>query len=293
MKPMLTPRDLARAIGVSESAVRRWVDAGHIPVTRTAGRHRRIALEDALRYVRQMRAEVTHPEALGLPHLPLAQGPTEEEALFQALAAGDARQFRGLLVGTYLSGRAVARVFDGSLRGALERLAAQGTRGGRGRAVERRGVDVCVQGLAQLRLLLAPGPEAPLALGASPPGDPTPLPSMLAAATLADAGFREQNLGPEMPLEPLGALALEQRARLVWLAINATNDPKKLVAEIEQLAGRLGAAGTPLLLGGRLVREVVLADRPNLHVVGAYAEMAAYARALRLADASGSQERSR
>ena len=46
----LSPRQLAVAIGVSESSLKRWADDGRLAVERTAGGHRRIPLPEAVRW---------------------------------------------------------------------------------------------------------------------------------------------------------------------------------------------------------------------------------------------------
>ena len=66
---LLTPKDLADAIGASERSVRRWLDAGTVKVTRTAGGHRRIALEEAVRFIRASGQQVVRPEILGVQGL--------------------------------------------------------------------------------------------------------------------------------------------------------------------------------------------------------------------------------
>ncbi len=104
---------------------------------------------------------------------------------------------------------------------------------------------------------------------------------MMAAAVLADAGFREANHGPDTPVEPLGQLASDCQARLVWLSITATANKDKLLSEIDRLSRRLHELRVPLVLGGRLVRDFVVRDRPNLHVVSTMAELTAFARGLR------------
>ena len=60
-KSLLTPKELAEAIGASESSIRRWVDTGDIRVARTAGGHRRITLSEAIRFIRQIEAPVVRP----------------------------------------------------------------------------------------------------------------------------------------------------------------------------------------------------------------------------------------
>src|SRR6185295_13435922 len=92
-KSLLTPRELADAIGASESALRRWVDAGDIHMSRTAGGHRRIPVQEAIRFIRESGATVVRPEILGLaglesaPMIPptRANAPSTVDALFDAL----------------------------------------------------------------------------------------------------------------------------------------------------------------------------------------------------------------
>ena len=88
-KSLLTPKDLADAIGASESALRRWVDGGRIRMLRTAGGHRRIPLQEAIRFVRQTGATIVRPELLGLNQLAVeieaSAGPPRDDALFNAL----------------------------------------------------------------------------------------------------------------------------------------------------------------------------------------------------------------
>ena len=63
---LLTPKDLADAIGASESSLRRWVDSGRVKMSRTAGGHRRIPLAEAIRFIRETHATVVRPDLLGL-----------------------------------------------------------------------------------------------------------------------------------------------------------------------------------------------------------------------------------
>src|SRR5215211_2356769 len=67
---LLTPKDLADAIGASESSLRRWVDSGRVKMSRTAGGHRRIPLAEAIRFIRETHATVVRPDLLGLGATP-------------------------------------------------------------------------------------------------------------------------------------------------------------------------------------------------------------------------------
>jgi len=66
MKPTLSPKELAEAIGVSESSIKRWADGGRLAVQRTAGGHRRIPREEALRFLREEGLRPVRPEILGV-----------------------------------------------------------------------------------------------------------------------------------------------------------------------------------------------------------------------------------
>ena len=50
VEDQLTTRQVAEALSVSESSVKRWCDQGAIPTIRTVGGHRRIPLDGLLRF---------------------------------------------------------------------------------------------------------------------------------------------------------------------------------------------------------------------------------------------------
>ena len=67
MRELLTPKQVARAIQVSESSVKRWCDKGAIPTRYTAGGHRRIPLSGLMQFLRATKHELIAPEVIGLP----------------------------------------------------------------------------------------------------------------------------------------------------------------------------------------------------------------------------------
>ncbi len=57
----LNTHQVAKAIGVSESSLKRWCDKGMLATQRTAGGHRRLTIEAVLEFVRGTGQEMASP----------------------------------------------------------------------------------------------------------------------------------------------------------------------------------------------------------------------------------------
>lgn len=283
-KAFLTPRDLADALGVSESSLKRWADDGVIPVSRTAGGHRRIAIADAVRFARESGLHVEHPEALGLEEIVPAGAAREggtSEALFAAFLRDDWRVARGLVVGAYLAGQSVATICDGPIREALGRAGELWQHGSEGIVIEHRAVDTCLQALSFIRSLIpAAASDAPVALGAAVAGDPYVLPSLSAAVVLADAGYRDVNLGPTMPTAALASAAERYAPRLVWRTTSIPTDHETLRRDVAGVLERL-AEPAVLVVGGRGMPPGLFTYSNRVHHLGSMSELAGFARGVR------------
>ena len=82
---LLSPRDLAQAMGVSESSIKRWADDGKIMITSTQGGHRKIQREEAVRFIRERGMKVPFPQHLGLGAVSSAE--QDEDSLNSRLKA--------------------------------------------------------------------------------------------------------------------------------------------------------------------------------------------------------------
>lgn len=284
-RSLLTPKDLADAIGASESALRRWVDGGRIRMSRTAGGHRRIPLPEAIRFIRQTGATIVRPELLGLNPLELdaeaSAAASRDDALFNALSAGNRAVARGLIMSSYLEGLGLAALFDGPIRSAMDRIGQLWQHEPRGIMVEHRATGICAETIVELRGLLPVADEhSPLAIGGAPQDDPYQLPSMMAAAVLADAGYRDINFGPNTPVELLAHEAIDRKAALVWLSVSAEQDEKPFRAAIKKLAGELAGHRIDLILGGRFSHACLPRSMPNVMLVASMSDLAATARGM-------------
>lgn len=232
---LLSPRELAEALGVSESSLKRWVDSGKIRATKTEGGHRRIALVEAVRFVRDTGSPVARPELLDMPEIAVANQRSMNGAqqFLDHLLDGDVVGARGWLLGRYLAGATIAELCDGPVRDAMTRIGELWTHDERGVYIEHRATDVCLQALAHLRGMLGPTIEAPLALGGTPAKDPYLVASFMAATVIAAAGVRAMNLGPDTPLSAMKQAVHAHQPRLVWVSASAPM-PDELAREFAQ-----------------------------------------------------------
>ena len=280
MQSYLSPRDLARAVGVSESSMKRWADGGAIQMTRTAGGHRRIPRQEAIRFIRETKARVLRPELLGFAEAERAPE-SSEDSLFEALRRGSRDQVLGLVQGWFLAGRPLAWIFDGPVADAMERIGRLWEHGPDGILREHRATDLCVQAVTQVRLALPrTGADALSAVGAAPSGDPYLLPTLMAAAVVEEAGMRPVNLGPETPLAVLQDAAEQQRAALVWLSASTVEGAESTKAALPKIMEALAPLGTHVMIGGRAAHLLDPFGSPQLTLATHMAELAAFAKGL-------------
>ena len=253
---LLSTRELSDALGVSESSLKRWIDAGKIAASRTEGGHRRVALAEALRFIRESGSAVVRPDVLGLPAAK-ARGP---ERLVDYLRAGDVPGAGAWLTARYLEGATVASLADGPIREAMHAVGELWLHDADGVFVEHRATDACLQAIAQLRAMLpAPPPRAPCAVGGAPAGDPYLVASQLAAMVAVEAGMRAVNLGPDVPVSALVRAVSELKPAMVWISISSPL-PAPLATALARALDQLPRA-TSVIVGGREAAGVKLPER--------------------------------
>lgn len=255
MERRFSPAQLGPILGVSESTIKRWVDAGKLPSVRTAGGHRRIALPDLVGFLRASGCEVPSVESLGLVAGGTRRGEANgltPERLARLLLDGESETVRTLLLTQFTTGRAVEEMLDRLVGPAMVEV---------GALWERRQIDVYQEHLAtqlawrillELRRLLPAAPaSAPLALGGAPEGDPYLLPTLMAEMTLAEMGWRTLNLGPDVPVDSLRVAVTRHRPRLVWVSITSRRLTPRFLGGYPRLFAVVQERGAGLVLGGQ------------------------------------------
>ena len=269
-RKLLSPRDLAEAIGSSESSIKRWTDQGLLKVTRTAGGHRRIATTDAIQFIRHNTCPVIKPEILGLPASLASEEPQDIDStkadpnrvFLDLLQAGHDVGARNHVPGRFLAGESVASLADGPMRAAMEVIGANWEHGPEGIYVEHRATEICAGLLRDLRAFVSPARPIGRAIGGAISGDPYRLPPLAVAATLADCGLQTVNLGANTPIEVLEVASIgsppTERPRLVWICISVTTHPESLRDSILAFSKRCREHDMLLAIGGRDAHKIDL-----------------------------------
>jgi excisionase family DNA binding protein len=280
-----SPKELAAVVGVSQSSIKRWVDAGHIGVTRTAGGHRRISRSAALQFIRSRRMRVVRPDLLGIPDFanvdqPLEAAPLSGEFLHRLLVAGQTAQIRRVVTAAFLSGTNMATLFDGPIADALSRIGEIWKTDQRGVFIEHGATSMFIEIIGQLVALTGePGEDSPLAIGGAPAADPHVIPSQMAAAVLGEAGWRTINMGPDTPAHAILDACDMYQPNLVWLAVKSRLSPAEL-GELSDLCTRVAESGVATVVGGREVERTRAQWPESASVVLTMTDLFAMARGL-------------
>jgi MerR family transcriptional regulator, light-induced transcriptional regulator len=267
MNKQLTPRQVARAMGVSEASLKRWCDRELIPSVRTAGGHRRLELGAVLQFLRESGRPLPAPEVLGLPSA-VGKGPqvmanVAREAT-EALVAGDEERMRSLVISLFLSNHAVAEIGDEIIARAFADLGDRWQHGTLAVYEERRACEIVTRLLHELwRALPRRGDDAPLAVGGTLAGDPYTVANTLVEVALRDARWRTVNLGCGLPAATVAAALTDLRPQLLWLSLTSSPAAEEAVAGAPELTSAARMAGTRIVLGGRAVDESLLERMPG------------------------------
>jgi len=198
MEKPFTPKQVALAIGVSESSVKRWCDKGKIFTKYTAGGHRRISTSGLLTFLRNSRHELRDPQAIGLPdRLPIVALSQEDlqVKIVNALTAGDEVALTQIAIELFLAEHSIAKICDEYIATALHKVGDLWQCNKIEVYQERLACQMSQRILALLRNMIPAPPEnAPVAIGAAPAGDLYSLPSMMVECAIGQFGSRDTNL---------------------------------------------------------------------------------------------------
>ena len=253
MQDLVTPKQVARAIGVSESSLKRWCDSGLIPSIRTAGGHRRIPISGVISYLRSTQQALVAPELIGLP---ATSGESERvvtrgrSQLRDSLLNGDEERSRQIVFDLYLAGQSLSTICDETISAAFteigERWACQET----DVYEERRACEIMIRVLHELRKVVPPNPTLRVALGGTLAGDQYVIPTTMVELILMNCGWNARSLGSNIPAASIELAITDHRPRLFWLSVSYISELEAFVRDVAQIKTVAEAAGCSLILGG-------------------------------------------
>ena len=251
-----SPKEVARALGVSESSLKRWVDKGLIRASKTVGGHRRLELDAVLEYLRQTGRGLQHPQSVDLPAgcgvaTPLSIDEAHEP-FTKALVEGDEEGARRVVIDLFVSGNSVSSICDNVIAPTFHSVGDLWQCGKIEIYSERRACEICQRVVHELRRAVGAGPEdVPLAMGGTLDGDPYTLATSLAEIVLCSNGWKAMSLGNMLPFETVRAAIVDKRPRLFWVSVTTIRDIDRFAADFNLLFDVAQSTDTALVAGGQ------------------------------------------
>lgn len=258
--PTVSPHQVARALGASESSLKRWCDQGLLATTRTAGGHRRLSIDAVTEFLRRTSRRPVRPELLGLPALRSGGARTLAEAaedFFQGLLENDEETCRRIVFDLYLAGQRISQICDSVIAEAFRRVGQAWECGQAQVYQERRGCELCARLLSEVRALIPiAGHDAPLAIGGTPECDPYTLPTAMVELAMRQLGWQAQSLGARLPWNTLLGAIHDLRPRVLWLSVSHVDDEPAFVEAYRAFYEQV-PTGVAVVIGGRALGETL------------------------------------
>lgn len=261
---LLTSSQVADLLRVHVSSIKRWTNDGEMRSSATAGGHRRIHLDDALRAASE-RGIATYLDAFApyQGHVWRAVHDAEENGDFrrvQSLAMGWlAREYPqrvgDLFVELGTRGRLpFDRLLDRGIRACLDGVS-EAVRQGRLRAgAERMVSQVLLEALYRIHLGVplstrrVATPSGPCAILGSIGNEAHGLGLMGIRVLLEREGFQVHYLGPNVPPDEFASVQRSRQAELVCVVCGSAGQASRSVETIRKLAASYDAASPYALL---------------------------------------------
>lgn len=258
MADLLTTGEVARAIQVSESSVKRWCGRGVLAAQYTAGGHRRIPVRELVKFLKSSQRTLVQPELIGWPAAttPRHRGLDLAAADWtEALLQGDREQCRRIALGLYLARHRLSTICDTVLAKSLDSIGRRWEEGAAEVFRERRACEITQRVLYELWSLIdVPPHDAPLAMGGTTEGDHYSLATTMIELVLRDAGWNAVSLGSHLPFGTLSSAIRTHRPRMFWLSCSHISDEAQFLGGYAALYDQFGR-DVSFVVGGRALSE--------------------------------------
>jgi excisionase family DNA binding protein len=274
--PLYSPKKVAAAIGVSESSLKRWCDAGHVKASKTAGGHRRVSRSEVISFLKRKNIELKDPGSIGLPdirNVSLDDISTAQTQFCDALRSGDELKARKIVVALFVQGRNVAEIFDRVVSPVFAELGDLWQCGNLEIHQERVACQICRKALTDVQSLIPQAPDdAPIAIGASLEGDQFQLATTGVELCLRNFGWNAQSLGANIPIESLEKAARDNTASLIWISVSHIANSEAFSSSLARFCERLPAT-QKLIIGGNAINKDVVSGLPKARYCENFAQL--------------------
>ncbi|MFO0426947.1 MAG: helix-turn-helix domain-containing protein [Planctomyces sp.] len=256
---LYSPRQVARAIGASESSLKRWCDQGALTVIRTEGGHRRIAASEIVRFLRHNRHTLVEPNLLGFESagtharekLLTSSGEELASVLTELLIREDEPAVRTFVMELYIAGRSLSWIFDEVITTSFREIGQRWECHQLEIYQERCSCQIVIRLLHELRRLQPDPVPSRRAVGGTLEGDHYDLPVAMCDVILRSAKWDTLLLGNSIPAASMISAIRTHRPGIFWLSVSHISDPQLFIRQIDELLDAAGECGTSMLLGGR------------------------------------------
>lgn len=263
-----SPFQVARALGISQSTIKRWCDSGKIAFVRTQGGHRRIERQALDQFLAETKMRIVDTAALGLPRdLGRAHGLAYEgmqRRFLDALLAEDLETCRGILLGLFYQHQPLPQLLDDFIGQSMTEVGRLWSCQHVTVYEERRYCELCETLLKELDSRLPePAANQPLAIGAAPAFDQYRLPTQAVGLALKSLGWRTISLGSNLPFATLHQAVQRFAPQAFWLSISYLANEAEFIREYRAFLNDLGELPRIVFVGGYAVTAELVAQLPR------------------------------
>ncbi len=264
-------------IGASESSLKRWIDSGKLVAHKTSGGHRRIALPEAIEFIRENKLLIERPDLLGVNIDPrfsdLSVDAPKNELLEKYLLDAGQEEAFSIVLSEYISGTTVQEICDDIIQPALQSIGCLWEHDRYGIVIEHRATEICIRIMNQLKNYMAQPQGEIQAVGGSPSGDFYILPTLCVAMTLESVGIPVANLGANVPFESLLQAVDRLHPKLVWISASHLEESVEWGSGVRAFCRELDTRSIPLVIGGTQSNRLRFEGLSTVTAGGSMAEL--------------------